>query len=111
MVDQRDLMSSIYSMQDEIAEYQSRQRAICEEEKSPNVSDHDLDKLNIEYDDLTDLIVELNEDIAEYTEMLHKLEMNTAEITLCGFSCDGRCQTCNGGEYSSWDEVFTGGDY
>ena len=111
MADQRDVLSAIYSIQDEISIWNLRQYAIYQEEQVPNISADDLEKLRIEHDEIIDIITELNEDIAEYTQMLHRLEMAEPEFGNCGFRCDGRCQTCKNEEYNGWDEVFTGGDY
>ena len=47
-------------------------------------------------------------DIAMYTEMMNKLFQST--LGLCGYTCDGQCQTCSSG-YDPHGEVFTGGDY
>lgn len=111
MADQREILSFIYSIQDEISICELRQYAIYEQERSPSISHAELEKLRIEHDEITDVIGELNEDIAEYTEMLHKLELSEPEFGKCGFRCDGYCQTCKSEEYNSWYEVFTGGDY
>jgi hypothetical protein len=108
MDDPRKLEYMIYDLNEERDDILNLLKEL-EEKINQETDQEKLDKLKQEKQDLLDDLHDVDCDIAMYKEMMDKLF--PSEIGLCGFSCDGLCQTCKGGGYDASEEVFTGGDY
>lgn len=105
-MDERQIQAIIYDLEDEEEEINSLIKEVEEDiEKNPDKKE----EFEKEKQELLDDLHDVKCDIAMYKEMIDKLY--PSEVGFCGFTCDGRCQTCSKYGYDSLYEVFAEGTY